>query len=370
MATRPDQPCLPAAKMTKPFTRASARGRQTSNASRSNRRQASGSRPSVDLAGRSVAISGDIPEIFDEPLAPHHKLIGRWVLAKEAEGCRYSRAQARRRIEQAFDKEVLEILAPFELADMRVVVLAGYDEQPPAIVIVCDSLGQIELGWIEEDNVLRNTLFKQVAPLGWRAAAYKALGETLSCALPIFGYDDLIEEMAAYYWDGEMEDEGARRAMIEWHCVPEEEIEVERLPSGLAGRRADWMLAKNAAPKKQLPKPLRERISRLGELAKSVRDMGEQGNAWLFNTELIHQYVPGAEEWSYLPPMTLVPADIFGGELDDIAQHGMQLGFMDVAGICTLPDASAVEAWFASFRVGVEFLLAAQELIRLDPFKS
>ena len=40
---------------------------------------------------------------------------------------------------------------------------------------------------------------------------------------------------------------------------------------------------------------------------------------------------------------------------------------MEVAGLCPLPDANHIDDWFASLRLGAEFLLAAQELIQLDP---
>lgn len=42
-------------------------------------------------------------------------------------------------------------------------------------------------------------------------------------------------------------------------------------------------------------------------------------------------------------------------------------GFMDVAGLCPITDAASIDAWFASFKLGVDFLLRAQELIDLNP---
>ena len=81
------------------------------------------------------------------------------------------------------------------------------DGLPPALAIVCDTIGQIDLGWIEKTNVLSNTLFETIAPVGWRAAAYQALEQTLGTVLPCFGYDDLFEEISAYYWEGTTDDE-------------------------------------------------------------------------------------------------------------------------------------------------------------------
>jgi len=46
------------------------------------------------------------------------------------------------------------------------------------------------------------------------------------------------------------------------------------------------------------------------------------------------------------------------------------MGFMDVAGICPLPAASRIDDWFASLRLGAQFLLAAQALVQFDPPKS
>jgi hypothetical protein len=337
-------------------------------ARRFNRQSDCASRPLADLAGRSVKLSIDVPALFDAPLAKHHKLIGRWVAARETTARRYTRPQARARIEKVFGAAVLEILNPFELADLRVVVLHGDENLPPALAVICDSVGQLDLGWIEaDDNVLRNTAFRRVAPVSWRAAAYKALVDTLSMALPIFGYEDLFEEMSGYYWDGETDDLGATKAMIEWHGTDPAEIDEEMLPSAMNARRPEWMLAKNAAPMKQLPAPLRQNIRKLRDLHKALAGIATEANAWRFAFDQIVEYIPDFEDASHLPAMTLVPADHFARELDYVGEHGMQQGFMDVAGLCPLPDASQIDDWFASLKLGAELLLAAQDLINLNP---
>lgn len=181
MATRASSPSLPAAPRPRRFTRGSSPIPTTAKAKRRSRSSllpVSGSRPSVDLAGRTVALSADIPATFDQPLSNHHKLIGRWVAGREPSAKQYTRVSARRRIEQVFNAAVLEILDPIEIVDLRIAVLTGEDANPPAIAVACDSLGQLDLGWIETGE----------APTPWRAAAYAALGETLGTALPIFGY--------------------------------------------------------------------------------------------------------------------------------------------------------------------------------------
>jgi hypothetical protein len=65
--------------------------------------------------------------------------------------------------------------------------------------------------------------------------------------------------------------------------------------------------------------------------------------------------------------MTLVPFEHFARELDDVGRHGMELGFMDIAGLCPLPEVDSIDAWLASLRLGADFLLAAQSLIQFDP---
>lgn len=205
------------------------------------------SRPWADLAGRSVALSKDIPASFDQPLARHHKLIGRWVAALHPAAERLTRAAARRRIERTFDAAVLAILQPLELVQLRVVVLDGESTDAPAMAIVCDSMGQLDLGWIEDSD----------APTSWRAAAYAALAQTLGTALPVFGFDDLFDEIAMYYWDGETDDAAARDALVAYHGADPEDLEGTVLPSELLGRRPDWMIATNAVPPRSLPPKLR-----------------------------------------------------------------------------------------------------------------
>jgi hypothetical protein len=334
--------------------------------SRFSRRPASASRPLADLAGRSVALSIDIPAVFDAPLAPHHKMIGRWAAAREESARRYTRHGARQHIERVFETAVVEILKPFDLADLRVVALIGEDNLPPALAVICDSVGQLDLGWIEKSNLLSDTLFGNVAPVGWRAAAYKALEETLRVALPVFGYTDLFEEVSAYYWDGETDDASARACLIEYHGADEGVLDDMTLPSEMNARRPDWMTAKSATLK-EMPTDLRRAIARLRDAHKAIKDLGTDGNAWRFDIDLMHAYIPGFEDCSHLPSMTIVPFDQFARELDDVARHGMEQGFFDVSGLCPLTDGDQVDDWFASLKLGAEFLLAAQDLINLDP---
>ena len=304
--------------------------------------------------------------MFDAPLAVHHKVIGRWIADREPSTVQITRSAARQRIEKAFDSAVVSTFAPFQLADFRTVVFQGDDANPPAIAIVCDTVGQIDLGWIETDNVLRNTLLKRVAPLGWRAAAYKALAATLNCTLPVFGFDDLFKEYSGAYWDGSTEDADAIRSMVEYQGAELDDIDETMLPSAMKARRPDWMLAEKASPMKYLPPTIRTKIRALRTAHVAVMALGQEGNAWAFDFAMACDYVPGLEDCSHLPAMTLVPAEHFGRELDDVGQHGMQQGFMDIAGICPIADAGRVEQWFVSLQVGARYLAAAQDLMTLD----
>lgn len=312
---------------------------------------------SADLAGRAVALSADIPVLFDDPLAPHHKLIGSWVASREDAPKIFTRVNARRHIERTFEASVLEILAKIDMVDFRTVVLRGPVGEPPAIAVVCESIGQIDLGWIESSD----------APNEWRAAAYKALEGTLGIALPIFGYQDLFEEISHHYWDGETDDDAARQALIDYRGADPEDVDELALPSEMNARRPNWMIPANAGSPKQLPTGLREALCELKGAYRALRRMPTEWNAWYFDTPTLYNYLPGIEECSSLPPLTLVPVEQFACEVDDVARPGMEYGFMDVSGLCPLTESSHVDSWLASLRVGVRFLAAAQALIRLDP---
>lgn len=327
--------------------------------SRFSRRQACASRRSADLAGRSIALSEDIPAIFDAPLAHHHKLIGRWVAAREKTSRAFTRAEARLHIERVFNAAVLEILNPIDIADFRIAVLHGEEDDTPAIAMICQSLGQLDLGWIETGD----------APVPWRAAAYKALEQSLGRALPVFGYQDLFNEISMYYWDGEIDDESARQCLIGYHGVDPVELDEHVLPSTMDARRPEWMIEANAAAPMQLPARLREKLGRLRATHNALAHLPPERDAWHFDIQTVYDYIPEFEECSSLPPLTLVPFEHFARELDDVARHGMEMGFMDVAGLCPLPDAGHIDDWFASLRLGARLLLAAQDLIQLDPAK-
>lgn len=317
------------------------------------------SRPSAELAGRAVTLSPDIPAVFDAPLAVHHKLVGRWVLSRENSTRAYTRVAARRHIERTFEAAVLDVLAPLELVDLRVAVLRSEEDGPPAIAIICESMGQLDLGWIETSD----------APIAWRAAAYKALESTLGRALPVFGYQDLFDEISMYYWEGATDDEAARECLIAYHGVDEDSLDGMTLPSEMNERRPEWMIAANAAPSAWLPKGLRRRLADLRKTYKALGSLTPERNAWHFDFQVAYEYLPGVEECASLPPLTLVPFEQFTRELDTAAQHGMEMGFMDIAGICPLPDANHIDDWFASLRCGAEFLKAAQDLVQFDPPK-
>lgn len=361
MATRPALPGLPAAPGPRPSTRRSRLARtraRAKSASPSNPLAPCVSRRSAELVGTSVALSPDIPILFDQPLGDHHKLVGQWVLSHEDAMPSLTRPAARRHIERVFDTAVLDILNAIDLVDLRVVVLHRAEEGgSPAIAIICDSLGQIDLGWLETGD----------APIAWRAAAYQALERNLGRVLPIYGYEFLFEEISIYYWDGETDDEAARQSLIACHGADADELENMTLPSQMNARRPGWMIAANAAPLRRLPAALRRRLDALEQAGEALSALEGQRNAWACDFEIVLDYIPGYEECASLPPLTLVPFDPFARELDDIARNGMEMGFMDIAGLCPLPAADRMDDWMTSLRLGAQFLAAAQDLIRLDP---
>lgn len=312
---------------------------------------------SADLAGRSVRISPDIPAMFDRPLAAHHKLVGSWVASKDGATARLTRPEARRHIEQVFQAEVLEILRTCTIADLRVVVLNGESCGAPAIAIVCDSVGQLDLGWIEDSD----------RPIAWRAAAYRALECTLGSALPVFCYDDLFDNISMYYWDGETEDDAAREALIGFHGNDPGEIDAQIMPSAMNAKRPEWMFAAKAAPLSKLPTRLRRTLRELRDAHAALTDLPDENHAWRLEMDLLYEYVPGIEECSPLPPLTLVPVEQFAVEVDDVGRHGMEYGFMDVTGLCPMTQAAAIDAWLASLAVGARLLRAAKHLIELYP---
>lgn len=362
MATLPSQPTRSAAPATRLSTRASSPRPRA--ASRSSRLPACASRPSADLAGRAVAIAREVPAEFGAPLGAHHKLLGRWVAARAPQEHAFTRVEARRHIEAVFDKAVMELLQPIALTNLRVLVMRGDDELPPALAVICDDIGQLDLGWIGKANVLSDTLNGPVAPAGWRAAAYKALEGTLPSVVTVFNYADLFEEFSAYHWEGATTDEDAREYLSSLYG-DDPEVE-DMLPSAMNAKRPDFMTAK-PDPLKQMPKALQARLRRLTAAFDAHRAARE---AWMIGDfERATHYLPELEEASHLPSLTLVPHDQFARELDEVGRHGMEMGFMDVAGLCELPSAELLDGWFESFRLGLDVLRAAQDLIDFDPSK-
>jgi len=367
MATHPSTLARPAATRSALSTRPSPSGLSAVRANRSRRRQASLSRPSADLAGRAVALSPAVPFGFDEPLAPHHRMIGRWLAIRECADQPLTRMETRRFITDGFDRAVQVALSAINLADLRVIVLRGQEGLPPAIAIICDSIGETELGWIVKTNVLSHTINGNVAPVGWRAAAYEALTTRLGFALPIFGYEDFVEELSMYYWDGATDDETARQHIADYNGYSDD-VEII-LPSQIAALRPDYMLAK-PSPQKDMPPELRKRLKRLDEAYKALKAFDEKANAWRFDHDQVIEYLPHYMDAGTLPPLTFLPFDIFGQHLDEIGRIAMETSFYDIVGLTLIEDASQVEHWHQSLRLGAEFFAAVQDLIDCDPTKD
>lgn len=360
MATLPTSPPRNAPATYKPSISRSSRIRKVDGIKRPSRSkllQDSGSLRSDDLAGRSVQLSPDVPTVFDAPLAPHHKLLGRWVEANGAPTRTFTRRECRTFIEKTFNDAVIEILAPITMVDLRAVIVNEHGGQHPAAVITCESIGQLDLGWIETSE----------APMPWRAAAYSALEQKLGAVLPIIRYDDLFEELSMYYWDGENTDEEARQSQIDVHGIDPEEVDEETLPSAVNAKRPEWMLGTNTVLPPDLPPGLEHALKEFEAAHRAAKRLGPAGNGWHFDGAEIQDYFPDICDNSHLPPMTLVPFEIFAREIDDVARHGMEYGFMDIAGLCPLPSPPSIDSWFKSLRVGARLLLAAQRLIQLDP---
>lgn len=250
-----------------------------------------------------------------------------------------------------------DILQPVDLADLRVTVLGGDEVLPSAFVVTCDSVGQLDLGWIEDSD----------APISWRAAAYAAVEAMLGRVLPVFGYQDLFDEIACYYWDGATDDEAAREALIACYGADEDDLEHQSLPSTMNARRPAWMIAANGSPSADLPVALRQLLDGVRQSHDALAVVPPDSDAWHVNFEIVREHLPALEECSHLPPLTLVPVEQFACEVDDVGRHGMEIGFMDVAGLYPLNDAARIDGWFASLRLGTRFLCAVQDLLRFDP---
>lgn len=302
-----------------------------------------------------------MPGEFDAPLAAHHRIIGQWVAGRTDPARSFTRPEARRHIERTFLDAVLGLLAPIGLTNLRVNVLMGDAALPPALAIFCDDIGQLDCKWIEKTSVLAHTALGEVAPVGWRAAAYHELCTSLVTVLAMFNYEDLIEELSVYYWDGATTDNEARDHMVNFLGVdPDDEL---ILPSDVAAKRPDFMTVR-PAPLADMPRALADRIRRLRAAHAAHR---EARTAWQFEHERVAEYIPEFNDVSTLPPLTLVPFDHFAREMDEVGRSGMELGFMTITGLVELPGAAGIEDWFTSFRLGLDVLRAAQDLIDFDP---
>lgn len=369
MPTPPTIPLPSAPKRSSASMRPSPARRSRAAASRSRRPQASPSRPSADLPGRAVAIAAAVPPEFDAPLGAHHKAIGRWLAERDGSAQLLTRGEARRHIETEFDKAVRAELGKVTLADLRVVALTGEDHGPPAVAIICDTIGEVDLGWITKaENVLSNTIITgPIAPAGWRAAAYRALDELLGYALPVFGFEQFMDEVSMWMWDGATNDTDAIRILRDYAGY--DDIEDMTMPSHLRARRPDYMTRK-PAPLKDMPPALRERLRRLRETCKALNAVADTTNAWRHDREALTNYLPHYEDGSCTLPLTLVPFDQFGEQLDEIANHAMETSFYDIVGLTTIEEPGQLGAWFESLRLGADFLGAAQDLIDSNPMKD
>jgi hypothetical protein len=182
----------------------------------------------------------------------------------------------------------------------------------------------------------------------------------------VFCYDDLFDNISMYYWDGETEDGAAREALIAYHGAdrqrnrrPDHAVRHECQAAGMDVRSKGGAHVEAT----DCPSPgLRE----LRDAHAALTDLPDEHHAWRVEMDVLYEYVPGIEECSPLPPLTLVPVEQFAVEVDDVGRHGMEYGFMDVTGLCPMTQPTAIDVWHASLAAGAA-AAGRQHLIELYP---
>lgn len=364
MATKPSSKPRLAARPRPGSTPNSTRRRgPVREARRSRPLKALPSPRSDNLVGGIVRFSPDIPVSFGETLTSNHLTVGRWVAAHGlASEAAISREEARRLIENTLTAKIHEIIRGLEILGLHVAVLSCEEspddvDQPPAILISHNSHGDIFFKWIEDEAI----------PVGWRAAAYHAIATTLPRIVPLLALGDMMEELSMWYWDGEIDDEGAKLALIHNHGADEDELDGYVLPSQVEAKVPGWMKSELAARSRCLPPALRRSIIGLKQAARKARGHTGEGGAWSYDRDQLLEYAPWLEDASCVPPVTIVPSNIFEQELDDVYRFGMENGSDDTCGIMAISSAAEVDTWLTSFAAGVAVLKAAEALISLDP---
>lgn len=318
---------------------------------------------SAKLAGGRVTLSPAVPTRFDAALNKHHIAIGRWVLEHRTQSSALTHDAARSLIEITFVDEVKRILAPIELADLHVMVLLNsYDDKaPPALIISNKSQGQIDLGWIETD---------EDAPIAWHRRAYQALVRAIQPIIPAITYDDMFEHLSHLYWDGETDDEAARESLRTYQDYDESDLAGMTMPSQLDAKRPEWMLDRSDHIPDQIHSELEAILADITAASEGLEKARKRADAFQFtDMEDLCAYAPWYKESLGLPSMTVVPFEIFASEIDDVARHGMESGFLDVSGIYHLDrdDPADIDNWFTTLRAGVAVIEAVQRLTAWTP---
>lgn len=323
----------------------------------------------ADLAGRAIKISPAVPVGFYNALSPAQRRIGLCLPSDDLPPL--TQLQASSWIDKQFDALIQPLLAPVRFLGYDISVRAtacnfdNKDAAPKAACIIStNGVGFLDFRWIADPD----------APVSWARIAYKAIRDHLPLVAPCHTYDDFMEAMACYHWGGELDDEKAKEEIqLYWNDNGEgEEIDFDDhlLPSQLEARRPDWMIIDKDHPlpeRKALPPLLRQALINIKRTARTVRrSIHSEKSAWHFDHEEACQYVPEIDEAAHYPPLLLIPEEPFIAEADDLYRLGWEVGFMDVTGVMEITDKPDFDVFLASFKAGIDLLLAIQTLLDLD----
>lgn len=306
-------------------------------------------------------LSPAIPTRFGNPVGKHHVIIGNWAKEMLASAGPVSESGFKHLIEATFAKVVGDILAPIKLCDLHVMVLLHSEEdEKPAIIIANKSQGQVDLGWIET---------AENAPMEWRCAAYRALVSNIHPIIPMITFDDMFEHLSMLYWDGSTEDHEAREALIHDHGHDEEDLEGMTMPSDVKAKAPAWMDDyAGEAPARPFHPELAKLFRDLRKARRRFDKAQAKANPFAFDFDDLCSYAPWYEESYCLPPMTVVPFDIFAEEIDDCARGGMEQGFLDVCGLYLIDPASPqIDKWLETLRASVAVIDCIQRLTAWEP---
>lgn len=317
-----------------------------------------------------MTLSRAIPtSIGPNPINPARHLMAEALISRRAHRPSFNHpgtlADAARAIDAELIAEIDAILSPLpeDSWSLSVSLLPDPTEAKVGALIALHDAYRASPDWLSDPAIADDV----------KSEIWALLGRAMPILLPVGCFDDLVEEISGYWWQGELDDDAAREAIAEMRgeeLGPDDDF---FLPSKFLAAQPQWTLFEpwprpNDAPTPALPDFVAGPAAQVLKAMKPFRNASANRAAWISDFDITTDVAPEYGDAVSTPPIFLVPdIPVFNEALNDIGECAMQTSFWNVCGAAIMTSPKDIQTWLKSLAAGVPLLVALDGLLRATP---